>query len=297
MLARSTACLALLISGGQAVAQSAETARFAIDEYGWDLEQGTDRCVARAQLLAGDRPAQLELSTTSSFSTTRVAIVGKGLTGANGSASTRLYAGQTPTALSWARRFGAGADAQGAVFSLSLLPLEATETDAKASDPESNQRKRAEALAQSEGIYIDGLFTEAVVLETGSLANIMSRMDDCTDKLVAAWGFDAKQQRQLSRRANTTNPQDWTTRMVEAFGQGPRATSSNYVLDIILTIDEEGKVTECKVTPADAPVTSNDGCRMIRRYAKFDPALDGASHPVRSYAVVVVTSQELSGPR
>ena len=72
----------LALAGAAAMANgavAAEPVTFTIDEYGWEVEQNAEGCLARAQLMAGNRPAMVELSTTSPISIMRLRVVAQGM--------------------------------------------------------------------------------------------------------------------------------------------------------------------------------------------------------------------------
>ena len=288
MRSRWSAALLTLAAAAMANgAGAAEPVTFTIDDYGWEVEQSAERCSARAQLTAGDRAATVELSTTSPISIMRLRVVAQGMgfsrtrermpndTGA----TVRLSQTQAPVLVPSARRLDTPNGYGGAFLQ---LPSRLHGDVSGQADPLST-----DAIATSDGVYLDRLFTRPLVLATGSLGGVMAMLDECTDKLVASWGFDPQQQRALASRPKATNPQEIAEQFQRSLRPG-RDGNLNFNIDVFVAVEEDGSVSECRVLPSTAPVDAENACRTIRRHADFEPALDPSGQPVRSYDVLPI---------
>lgn len=116
----------------------------------------------------------------------------------------------------------------------------------------------------------------------------MALMRDCTDKLVASWGYDPAQQnaRQAPPKPKTS-PAYWATS-----ADYPQALLSKNVIGIIsfrLEIDPFGKVTGCHILSATKPEGFADlTCRLLLKRARFVPAIGADGAPMASYYVNTV---------
>lgn len=289
MLRRWGAGLLALAAMGMphGAATAAEPVTFTIDEYGWEVEQNAEGCLARAQLMAGDRPAMVELSTTSPISIMRLRVVAQGmgfsrtrkLMPGDSGVTVRLSQTQAPVPIHTARRLDTPGRYGGALLELPSRLL--GEVSGQADPPSTD------AVATSDGVYLDGLFAEPLVLATGSLVGVMAMMDECTDKLVASWGFDPQQQRAVASRPKATNPQEIVEQFQRSLRLG-RDGNLNFNIDVFVAVEEDGSVSECRVLPSTAPVDAENACRTIRRHADFEPALDPSGQPVRSYDLLAM---------
>lgn len=122
-------------------------------------------------------------------------------------------------------------------------------------------------------------------LETGSMGATMAALRTCMDKLVSTWGFDPAQQAALSRPATPLgNPGDWITSL--DYPSALLSLRASGIVHFRLDIDETGSVAGCHVQTTTKPAGFDDpSCRLIQQRAKFDPALDAAGQPVKSYYV------------
>ena len=122
-------------------------------------------------------------------------------------------------------------------------------------------------------------------LELGSMGAPMRAMRTCTTDLVRSWGFDPAVQDTLSRTpksigspGNWLHSSDYPTNMLMVGGQG--------LVQFRLDVDEQGAVTGCHIQGHTKPEGFTDlTCRLIAKRAKFQPALDSAGRPVKSFYV------------
>ena len=105
------------------------------------------------------------------------------------------------------------------------------------------------------------------------------------DDLVRTWGLDPTVQASLSRRATPLrSPGEW---LRSADYPGPMMFKGNQALvQFRLEVDELGAVTNCHIQGHTKPEGFADlTCKLIIKRAKFQPALDAAGKPAKSYYV------------
>jgi hypothetical protein len=144
--------------------------------------------------------------------------------------------------------------------------------------------KPAEEVAFAEGIkglaLTDGTVTP-VQIETGSLKNPITVLQDCTYDLVSYWGLDGAKHRTLSR---TVVPQGGTTLPQGTVGFQDFAKLGGGANQVRLMIDAAGKPAECKIQAQTLGETTNRKiCNYLMENAKFLPALDSEGQAIASY--------------
>lgn len=121
-----------------------------------------------------------------------------------------------------------------------------------------------------------------VALQLGSMENPLARLQECARDLPAKWGFDADQQRTLSRPATPIDAGQWIDP-----GSFPWEYLRNYqsvVVNLRLLVDDRGMPTDCVVqAPQFERAASEIACRTIMANARFEPALDAQGEAVPSY--------------
>jgi hypothetical protein len=119
----------------------------------------------------------------------------------------------------------------------------------------------------------------------GSLGKPLAAMRECQTNLVKFWGFDPQVQAGLSRRPTPTDePAKWLRS--SDFPMGSAMGGHNGIVQFRLDVDTEGKLSACHVLYRTEPDDFADlTCRALTKRVRFDPALDAAGTPVRSFYV------------
>lgn len=133
------------------------------------------------------------------------------------------------------------------------------------------------------GYAVENGFSEDFVLETGPMHEVAAVLDQCTDDLVAGWGLDPEQQRNLSQTVRIGTPASWlrdylsrAERIEREFGIGR--------LQLVLLVDAAGEVTRCSGIDLPEEVRQeNRACEYLMDRRRFEPALDAEGHPVASF--------------
>lgn len=120
-------------------------------------------------------------------------------------------------------------------------------------------------------------------LQAGSLGTPMRALSTCVDDLVRSWGFDPAEQSGLSRPVLPVGPRaGWLS--PDDYPQDARTLGENGMVQVRLDIDESGTVVGCRVLFRTNPDKFADTtCELLRKRARFQPALDRDGRPVRSY--------------
>lgn len=127
-------------------------------------------------------------------------------------------------------------------------------------------------------------FKPGIVIETGELAEPLAALEKCNDDLLAHWGIDVTAHKALSRQAQPKRLKNWAKRLQEAYPLGPAIAGLGGRIPLVLIVSENGLVEDCHVVvPIPAKAFEKTSCQKLQRYARFEPALDAAGEPVRSY--------------
>lgn len=122
-----------------------------------------------------------------------------------------------------------------------------------------------------------------LVLDTGPMDEPLAALRACSWDMVKTWGLDVEQQKHVSRKVRPAEPSrswfsvsDYPSRMLRG---GYEANVNFRVL-----VDETGKASSCKIQSSTRPKEFDDVvCAQVMKRARFNPALDAAGKPVKSF--------------
>ncbi|MEO6581838.1 MAG: energy transducer TonB [Sphingomicrobium sp.] len=126
------------------------------------------------------------------------------------------------------------------------------------------------------------VFSFDLVLQTGPMNGPLEALRRCTSDLVRGWGLDVEQQMHLSRHLVPIRSESWFSESdyPKKMLDGGHQSIVNYRL----IVDTSGKPESCHIQTSTRPKDFDDHvCRIVMKRARFDPALDAAGKPVRSY--------------
>lgn len=111
----------------------------------------------------------------------------------------------------------------------------------------------------------------------------MKAMRDCTEELLTHWDIDVEAHRTLQRAATpANNPGDWMN--ARDYPTGLLRGGYQGIVRFRLSVNEAGEVTECHIQDSTRPAGFDTAvCEKISRRAKFEPALDKDSKPIKSF--------------
>jgi TonB family protein len=131
--------------------------------------------------------------------------------------------------------------------------------------------------------------SQTVKLQTGSLTEAFKVMRDCTFSLVGDWGLDVDQHKSMTKGVKWLNQKKIVRRIMAVYPNSALSRGEQAIVRLRVIIDENGKVEECvigKVTTAKK--LESPACAPMLD-AKFEPALDKDSRPMRSYYETSIT--------
>lgn len=122
-----------------------------------------------------------------------------------------------------------------------------------------------------------------VRLALGSMGDPLAAMRKCTDELITHWGLDVEVHRNLTRGPTPLgNPGSWVSHEdypTEALRKGAQG-----IIPFRLIIGPDGVPTDCHLQrPTEPPEFNTVVCRILLERARFEPALDAAGKPIKSY--------------
>ncbi len=134
------------------------------------------------------------------------------------------------------------------------------------------------------GLHLPRVFTEAVTLETGSLAEPMRVMRACMDNLLTFWGIDVEAHRTLSREVQPVRMERWADRFADVYPLAALRDGHQAALQVRAIVNTEGRVEDCFIqSGVGHDVFNETACERLTRFARFEPALDIDGNPIRSF--------------
>lgn len=122
-------------------------------------------------------------------------------------------------------------------------------------------------------------------LEVRSMGKPMATMRHCMDGLIEHWGYNPTAIAALSRLPTPINdPGKWVT--TNDYPSNALRTGHGGIVQFRLDLDEAGKILKCHILSRTNPDEFADtSCRLLTRRARFEPALDAAGKPTKSFYV------------
>ena len=114
---------------------------------------------------------------------------------------------------------------------------------------------------------------------------VMAAVHTCTRALVKSWGFDPETQEALKARASVIGPPDHLLTSAD-YPSGALRQGANGLVRFRLDVDPDGRVSGCHILKGvQSPEFEKTTCDLVRRRARFEPALDATGKPIASYDV------------
>ena len=122
----------------------------------------------------------------------------------------------------------------------------------------------------------------AIRLDLGAMANALAALDKCSDNLIASWGIDPVQQRQLkSGPEPVESPVSWFR--PDDYPAGLSQMGMGGAVIIRLLVGTDGNVQKCEVAKAGGDKAFQDAtCEAATKRARFRPAIAADGQPVAS---------------
>ncbi len=130
---------------------------------------------------------------------------------------------------------------------------------------------------------------EEVRLQTGSMKDAFTVLNECTQNIVLDWGFDLKQQLGATRMPYLVNNKIIPSIVSDNIPFSRMESGDNGTVRVRLLISETGAIAECKLLGTTDPLKLEGHiCRAFRR-ARFEPARDAAGQPMPSFYATTIT--------
>jgi hypothetical protein len=126
-------------------------------------------------------------------------------------------------------------------------------------------------------------------LRMGQLVEPLRQLRECETRLMEKWGWGQDYNQRVATGPEMRDPQSWFYKaIVYPAVQNLNRVSS--LLQLRLKVDARGRVAECVVQSSPgSSLFGSKNCTGIRRFARFNPALDAQGQPVESYMQMSIT--------
>jgi hypothetical protein len=126
-------------------------------------------------------------------------------------------------------------------------------------------------------------------LQMGSLEEPLRQLLECEGRLMEKWGWGGDYSQRVTTAPEMRDPQSWFYKAI-VYPAVQNLTRVSSILELRLKVDAEGKVAECVVQSSPgSSLFGSKNCTGIRKYARFNPALDSQGQPVESYMQMSIT--------
>ena len=128
-----------------------------------------------------------------------------------------------------------------------------------------------------------------VRLETGRLDQAFAVLNQCTLDLVRDWGLDPERHVTAQTRPFWNNQDVIVRRIQREYPAEAARIGEQGIMRMRVIVSAEGTVESCKILKStQTEELESPACKMMKN-ATFDPALDAAGVPFRSYFVTSLT--------
>jgi TonB family protein len=124
---------------------------------------------------------------------------------------------------------------------------------------------------------------DEVRLLSGPLDEAFAVLDNCAFDLIGTWGLDVAQHRTATRLPRWINKDAVVRRIVAVYPREALNSGEQGIMRMRVTVSPEGTVEDCTIIKAtDTERLESPACKAMMD-ARFEPALDAAGKPMRSY--------------
>jgi hypothetical protein len=261
----------------------------------WGMEYGDDFCMLYRSFGEGDDAVMLQLTQYVPNGNLKIIVAGKELRTLNNRAVHSQFLPDDEEYIDGAPAFASfGDDLRGVLLSHSYRRVDEGTKLREAAEKLDDEEEIAKLFEWSEEdrtarereithFRIGRGFSKPVLLRTGGFKAPMDAMRTCLDELVSHWGINVEAHRTLTRKAYPKeSPQEW----LKSTDYPRDMLRKGYagIVDFRMLVDEQGKPTECIVQDASNPRKfAEHGCELLMKRGTFEPALDAAGKPIKSY--------------
>lgn len=124
---------------------------------------------------------------------------------------------------------------------------------------------------------------DEIRLMSGPLDEAFGVLDQCARDLVADWGLDVEQHRTMTRRPQWTNRDAVARRIVSSYPREALQRGEQGIMRMRVIVSTQGTVEDCAIIKATTTERLDSPACKAMLNARFEPALDAAGQPMRSY--------------
>lgn len=178
----------------------------------------------------------------------------------------------------------------GLIFStMAVRGTETTEPSRKASDQERianfqpSDPITLEDEAKVEWIEISVDSKPRLRLQTGSMGELFTALNTCSEELLLHWGLDVERHRTISSKpVPTKSPGQWIT--ANAYPDRALMRGEQAIIYFRLMVDADGQPESCHIQQSGYSKEFDEAvCGSLMKNARFKPALDAEGKPMKSY--------------
>ena len=170
----------------------------------------------------------------------------------------------------------------------------------KASDEDERNAARAQFLdrvTNSETFAIEEPSTAPLELETGSILEPMSALEECLEKKLADLGIT---QALIERTASAPKPRDiakWARELQSGYPAQALRSWFDGKVNVRLVVDEKGRVEHCDViTQMTAKILREAACEGYTEHGRYTPAQDVEGNAVKGVVLTAIHYVLSRGP-
>ena len=132
---------------------------------------------------------------------------------------------------------------------------------------------------------------DEIRLLSGPLGEAFAALDACALDLVGTWGLDIEQHRTATRRPKWLNREATARRIMATYPREAQNSGEQGIMRMRVTVDHTGAVEDCAIIKAtNTERLDSPACRAMVN-ARFEPALDAAGQPMRSWFAETIVYQ------
>lgn len=123
----------------------------------------------------------------------------------------------------------------------------------------------------------------ALSFETGDMGPPLQALNVCAADFVRAWGLDAEKHESFTRMARWTNEADVAREIQKYYTRSALNRGEQAIIRMRVIVEVDGSVSQCKLFEStETERLESKACEEMEG-AVFEPALDAAGQPMRSF--------------
>lgn len=166
--------------------------------------------------------------------------------------------------------------------SVSIRPERKASQSDQSKEDQAALRAESRKLADSVTYMTVADRSDELRFDFGSMKDVNTVMDDCANGLIEAWGLNAEKHASAMREPVPLNAEDWIRS--SDYPRDMLRAGQPAIINVRMIVDADGSPMECHIQSTTRPKAFDDAvCSSILKRASFDPALDAAGKPMKSF--------------